>query len=946
MSEKNAGNIQVTNVTSHTQIEDHEIDLKAITSNPLSIGEVGTTLTNAQKDFVLRRLHFDALESFDDLPPQASFIFEKIEEMTTEEAVVILEKAVKEHDNDVNILESDLELWKQLIDYSEPVDGLKDKLGKVFHYTSTNVDKERGNGSSSEDGHKYGGFVEKFGSIVHVVKKLGNEGEKTVQSKSTLNEVDEEIKTEHDVVDWDLQVRLEAVIIAYWSPYPQVRAVTDPFDDPTIPVETFRVYLISLIWVGLGAVINQFFSERYPSISLGMSVVQVFLYPSGKLMEWILPKWKFKVFGLEIDLNPGPYSYKEQMLATITCGVSSGTSYVSSNILMQKSERFYGNDWVDFGYQVLLTLSTQYMGFSLCGLLRSFAVYPVKAVWPQYLPNLRLNKILTSPEKRTNINGWTISGYKLFFIVSAISFLYFWVPDYLFTSISQFNWMTWIKPDNFNLALATGSYGGLGVNPIPSLDFNVIGTSGFYFPFYSTFIGYLGLVVSMFAVIGVYYSNTSWTGYLPINSQYLFSNKGKSYSVKAIVNENSLFDDKKYQEIGPPFYSAGQLVSYGAFFALYPFHFVYELGTQWRPMYESTLSVAKGLKNFRRSVYEGLTDPHSVMMKAYPEVPEWAYTIILVISLVLAILCVKLYPAETPVWGIFFALGINFLFLIPLTSVASRTGFSFGLNVLVELIVGYAIPGNGLALAFIKALGYNIDGQAQNFINDLKQGHYAKVPPRAMFRTQLLSVFVTAFIQLGILNYQITGIKDYCDPENKQKFFCYGTNTFYNASVLWGVIGPKRVFGGLYPVLKYCFLIGFLGGLVCIAIKKLVPKNYTKYFEPTIFLGAFIGWAPSNLSYSTGGLYLGYAMMHYVKRKYEAWWQKYSYLFGSGIDAGIAFSSIIIYFAVEYHEKDIVWWGNNVAYSGLDYQMRTSGSRLDVADAPDGYFGPRKGHYP
>ena len=945
MSLKSQDNNQVTNVLSHTQIQSHEVDLQALTSHPLSIGEVATTLTNAQKDFVLHRLHFDALESFDELPPQATFIFEKIEEMSTEEAVEILKEAVKEHDDDVNILDSDLELWKRLIDYHEPPDGLKDKLGQVFHHHFTPEEDES---KKVQHAHPHSGFAEKFGSIVHSVKNIGSDDEKSSspRKQSFLNDGDEEIKGGDEVVDWSLQVRLEAVIIAYWSPYPQVRAVTDPFDDPTIPVETFRVYLISLIWVGLGAVINQFFSERYPSIGLGMSVVQVFLYPSGKFLEWILPKWKFKLLGLEIDLNPGPYSFKEQMLATITCGVSSGTSYVSLNILMQKSERFYDNHWVDWGYQILLTLSTQYMGFSLCGLLRSFAVYPVKAVWPQFLPTLKLNKILTSPEKKTNINGWTISGYNLFFITSAISFLYFWVPDYLFTSISQFNWMTWIKPDNFNLALATGSYGGLGVNPIPSFDFNVIGTSGFYYPFYSTIIGYVGLVVSMFAVIGVYYSNTSWTGYLPINSSYLFSNTGESYSVRSIVSKDSLFDDKKYQEIGPPFYSAGNLVTYGSFFALYPFHFVYEIGTQWRPMYEATKSILKGFRNIRRSVYEGLTDPHSVMMKAYPEVPEWAYTIILVISLVLAILCVKLYPAETPVWGIFFALGINFAFLIPLTSVSSRTGFSFGLNVLVELIVGYAIPGNGLALAFIKALGYNIDGQANNFVNDLKQGHYAKVPPRAMFRTQLLSVFVTAFIQLGILNYQITGIKDYCDPENSQKFFCYGTTTFYNASVLWGVIGPKRVFGGLYPILRYCFLIGFLAGLVCVAIKRLAPRRYTKYFEPTVFLGAFTSWAPGNLSYSTGGVYLGYAMMHHVKRKYEAWWQKYSYLLGSGIQAGIAFSSIIIYFAVQYHEKDVNWWGNSVGTSGLDYQMRVSGSRLDIADAPDGYFGPRKGHYP
>lgn len=70
-------------------------------------------------------------------------------------------------------------------------------------------------------------------------------------------------------------------MVAYWSPYPEVRAVTFPFDDPTIPVETFRVYLIGIIWTGIGAVINQFFAERQPSISLAMSVVQVFLYPSG-----------------------------------------------------------------------------------------------------------------------------------------------------------------------------------------------------------------------------------------------------------------------------------------------------------------------------------------------------------------------------------------------------------------------------------------------------------------------------------------------------------------------------------------------------------------------------------------------------------------------------------------------------------------------------------------
>ena len=114
------------------------------------------------------------------------------------------------------------------------------------------------------------------------------------------------------------------------------------------------------------------------------------------------------------------------------------------------------------------------------------------------------------------------------------------------------------------------------------------------------------------------------------------------------------------------------------------------------------------------------------MMRAYPEVPEWAY-LILLSFLWYWPFCVSKFIQLRHQCGYFLALGINFVFLIPLTTIYARTGFAFGLNVLVELIVGYAIPGNGLALAFIKALGYNIDGQAQNFVNDLKQGHYAKL---------------------------------------------------------------------------------------------------------------------------------------------------------------------------------------------------------------------------
>ncbi|RCK58183.1 Oligopeptide transporter 2 [Candida viswanathii] len=510
----------VTSVGSHLQVQDHEVNIDAITSNPLGLGEVGTTLTESEKWFVLKRLHFDALLSLDELPPSATFIFDKIEQMSPEEAVEILRSAIVEHAGDVNIPEADLDLWRELVEYNGPKDV---HLGAKYDHSLD------GN-SSTAKGEKI------------VIHENGTEDSLTNPER-------------HEVVDWNLQVRLEAVLVAYWSPYPEVRAVTFPYDDPSIPVETFRVYLIGIIWTGIGAVINQFFTERQPSITLAMSVVQVFLYPSGLLCEWVLPKWSFKIWKWTIDLNPGPYTFKEQMLATIFCGVTGGgTSYVSSNILMQKSEIFYDNKWVDFGYQVLLILSTNFLGVGLAGIMRKFSIYPVKAVWPSILPGIALNKTLLTPSKKEKINGWTISAYKFFFIVFWASFLYFWVPDYLFQALSTFNWMTWIKPTNLNLAVVTGSVGGLGLNPIPTFDWNYFSSllQPLQVPFYNPVNNIIGMFLGFFCILGVWYSNYKWTGYLPINDNGLYTNTGERYSVTAVVDKDSLFDVEKYNEIGPP----------------------------------------------------------------------------------------------------------------------------------------------------------------------------------------------------------------------------------------------------------------------------------------------------------------------------------------------------------------------------------------------------------
>jgi hypothetical protein len=68
------------------------------------------------------------------------------------------------------------------------------------------------------------------------------------------------------------------------------------------------------------------------------------------------------------------------MFATITYNIAIYTTNSYGMILVQKSPVYYGETFVTFGYQLLLTLFVQLMGMGFAGYLRRFSVYPVKGI--------------------------------------------------------------------------------------------------------------------------------------------------------------------------------------------------------------------------------------------------------------------------------------------------------------------------------------------------------------------------------------------------------------------------------------------------------------------------------------------------------------------------------------------------------------------------------------
>lgn len=92
----------------------------------------------------------------------------------------------------------------------------------------------------------------------------------------------------------------------------------------------------------------------------------------------------------------------------------------------------------------MLTISR----FGLTGLCRRWIVYPAALVWPTSLSSTVLFRALHEPESRTPANGWTINRYRFFSYVGIFAFVLFWFPDYIWTSLSTFAFVTWIAPNN------------------------------------------------------------------------------------------------------------------------------------------------------------------------------------------------------------------------------------------------------------------------------------------------------------------------------------------------------------------------------------------------------------------------------------------------------------------------------------------------------------------
>ncbi|CAK7274084.1 hypothetical protein SEPCBS57363_005979 [Sporothrix epigloea] len=837
---------------------------------------------------------------------------------------------------------------------------------------------------------------------------------------AALRKIKNFIKNEHIFeqpekhADLIYEMKIEAALITNNSPYADVRAVVSNRDDPTMHSSTVRVWVIGLAFSALLSFVNQFFSVRQPSITLGQNVVQLLAYPLGKAWERSVPDWGIMLPAFivgsraagtpaaRLSLNPGAFNRKEHMLITIMASVSVSTPYTDNIIWIQYLKEYFNQPFAgQFSYQILMALSTNLIGYGLAGLTRRFLVYPSYCVWPTSLVTIAFNDAFhsndTGPVTTPWRSVWHASRIKFFAISFTAMFVYFWFPNFIFQALSTFSWMTWIAPNNVTLSALTGFNSGLSLNPFPTFDWINITyfVDPLIVPFFTSINIFIGALVATFVAIGMWFTNAFNTGYLPINSNHVFNNMGDRYNISEIIDHRKIFDAEKYHAYSPGYLAAGNLTIYIFFFAIYPATIVY---VYLNHRYE----VAMGMKNTWGYIRGSLTrlasksareqhkaeklhrgdatgnasstyqDIHNRLMSVYPEVSELWYMCTLAAAVAFGVAGLAGWQTYTTPGVVFYGILLCIVFVIPIGIVTAISGVEVTLNVLAEFIGGAWSDGNALAMNYFKAFGYVTCSAAVNFSNDLKLAHYVKIPPRHTFAAQLIATIVSSFVCTGVLNFQMNKIVNVCTPEAADKMTCPGINTFFTAAVLWGTIGPKRVFGtgGQYTILLVGSPIGIAVPIITWYIQKRLRDQdesrtvdadgnvlnnsdgelagtkakslqWARQVHPIAILYGGLSLAPYNIGYIWPIVPFAYISRIWVRDRCLAFWSRYNYVLSASLSTAIALAGLIIFFALDYNNVYIDWWGNNIVSAGCEAEPICT--RLTLAEGDQ--FGPGAGEY-
>lgn len=688
------------------------------------------------------------------------------------------------------------------------------------------------------------------------------------------------------------------------SPYEEVRASVSNTDDPDMPVNTLRMWTIGLLLTVLGAGMNTFFIFRNPFRLIVSYAILLIAFPIGRLAayslpirRWKLPKW---LGGLYFSLNPGPFNIKEHVCIYMMANAAIYPTYAMNTIVT--IEHYYNIHW-GTGFNLCLALSTQITGFGYAGIFRRLLIWPASLIWPATLvTSTLLNTLHAEEDFRSPSSG--ISRYKWFLWVGGAAFVWHWLPGYLFQGLSYFSFICWFAPNNLIVNQLFGTQRGLGLSVL-TFDWTQISWVGspLMIPWWAEVHIFLGFALFWWVVQPImYYTNSFWMAYMPMGQASTYDRFGNVYNVSRVLTPDITLNLTAYEEYSQLYLSPSYVAFYLVTFAI-----------STCILTHTALYHGKTLWNSFRNIDPEEEDIHAKLMKAYPEVPTLWYWGVVVVFFVVACAAVQAWPTKVPVYSLFLALALPAVYMLPAGLIFAVTGQALSLNVLAQIIPGSLLPGNPIANMVFKCYAIETLYSAQLFTQDLKLGHYIKVPPRTTFLVQLIASFISVITQVGVKNWIFSVVPDMCSPTQKDSLTCPRNLVYFNASAIWGLVGPSQLFGpgAPYNVFLWALLAGAIAPFPLWYYQRRVPNTRLKYINLPVMLNGPSAAPPAMGINYISFFVVGFVFQRLIRKRNFQWWSKYNYITSAALDAGTTISVLVIFLAVQLHQsEDLQWWGN------------------------------------
>jgi OPT family small oligopeptide transporter len=406
-------------------------------------------------------------------------------------------------------------------------------------------------------------------------------------------------------------------------------------------------------------------------------------------------------------------------------------------------------------------------------------------------------------------------------------------------------------------------------------------------PFWASCNLFIGFVITCWVILPFVYYNNWWNVQrFPIVSADLFNVNGKEYDILSILDPKTMtLDTEKYAAQGDVHFSYFFTLTYGAGFAALSAIIVHTI-----------LYHGREIMTRLRDTYAGKEDVHARLMRNYNEVPDWWYILVLLINGAIAIFICTTYELGLSWWGIILAVTISAVFILPIGIMTALANQTPGLNIVTEIIIGYIIPGNPAANMAFKTYGYISMSQGITFLTDLKLGHYMKIPPRHMFIAQIIGTVLAGTINLATTYMMFYLYPQLCD-KNIVGWTCQSSRVFYAASVIWGVVGPKRLFEAHdngYSSLLWAFLIVALLPLPFWLLARRYPRNWWNYVHTPIILSTTAMMPPARPAMYNSWIIAAFIFQFLLYRYRHNWWNQYNYVLSAALETGTVIGIIII----------------------------------------------------